>query len=64
MSAVFYVCLVIVLIPVLWSAINLALHLAKLYGSRLDVYRSGYLQGFADGLKHVDFMRINRRNEW
>ena len=56
----FYVCLVFGLIPVLWASGKLALWLAHLYGSKSDVYRNGYLHGFADGIKHVDFMRINQ----
>ena len=60
----FYVAVVIGFIALIWAGKTIGLWLANLYGSKIDVYRKGYLNGFEDGLKHVDFMRINRRNEW
>ena len=60
----FYIAVVIGFIALIWAGGTIGLWLAKLYGSKIDVYQNGYLPGFADGIKHADSMRINRRNEW
>ncbi len=44
----------------IWAGSTIGLWLSKLYGSKYDVYRNGYIDGFADGIKHVDEMRIKQ----
>lgn len=56
----FYVAVVIGFIALIWAGSTIGLWLSKLYGSKYDVYRNGYIDGFADGIKHVDEMRIKQ----
>ena len=58
--ALFYVAVAIGFILLIWAGRTIGLWLANLYGSKIDVYRNGYFHGFADGIKHADFMRINK----
>lgn len=54
------IAVVIGFITLIWAGCTIGLWLANLYGSKIDVYQNGYLNGFADGIKHADFMRIEQ----
>ena len=58
-----YVAVVIGFTALIWAGCTIGLWLANLYGSKIDVYQKGYLHGFADGIKHADFMRNNQEKK-